>query len=261
MTLLLAALFGLLIGSFLNVCIYRLPRDLGVVTPRSFCPECGVQVAALDNIPIFSFLLLKGRCRACKQTIGWRYPIVELLSAVTFALVVNRYGLSPAALKWITFASLTIVLFFTDLEERLLPDECTVGGLVIGIVLAFIVPVPSTLGRIMLSELHDPWRSQVILVGSALLLSLPVWSIAAAYSKIRGREALGLGDVKLLACLGSYLGFENAITAMLVASLAGSALGLVLLIRHRSAAFHYELPFGSFLCGAAFLLPLVTTIA
>ena len=261
MILILAALFGLLIGSFLNVCIYRLPRGMGVVTPRSFCPECGAPVSAFDNIPLLSFLLLHGRCRICRQSIGWRYPAVELFTAAAFTLVVYRYGLSPVALKWLIFSCLMIVLFFTDLEERLLPDECTLGGLLLGIVFAFFMPVPSSLGNLLFADVQPLWRSLLILALSALLLTLPIWGIAALYSRLRGREALGLGDVKLLACLAAFLGFENGIGAMLIASLSGSALGLMLLFRHRSAALQFELPFGSFLCASAFLLPLIRTLS
>lgn len=260
MTLLLAALFGLVIGSFLNVCIYRLPRDLGVVTPRSFCPECGAPVAAFDNIPVLSYLLLRGQCRTCRLPIGWRYPFVEVITATVFALVGQRYGVSPPGLKWIIFACLMIVLFFTDLEERLLPDELTLGGLLIGIAFAFFVPVPSSLGNLLLSDFHAGARTFIILAASVLLLTLPIWGIAAFYSRLRGRDALGLGDVKLLACLAAFLGFENGIEAMLIASLGGSVIGVILLLRHRSAALQLELPFGSFLCASALLLPLIKPI-
>lgn len=256
----LAALFGLVFGSFLNVCIYRLPRDFSVVAPRSFCPECGASIKAFDNLPIVSYLVLRGRCRNCRQRVSWRYPAVELLTALAFALITHRYGSEPAALKWLIFSCLMIVLFFTDLEERLLPDECTLGGLFLGVVFAFFIPVPSSLGNLLLPDLGTWARSLAILAGSAVFLTVPIWAIAALYSRIRGREALGFGDVKLLACLAAFLGFENGIAAMLIASLAGSLLGLFLLLRHRSAALSFELPFGSFLCASALLLPLVRTI-
>ena len=261
MILVLAALFGLAFGSFLNVCIYRMPRDMGVVTPRSFCPECGTPIAAFDNIPVLSFLLLRGRCRVCGQPIGWRYPAVEVSAAVVFVLIVNRYGLAPVTAKWLVFEAILIVLFFTDLEERILPDEFTLGGLVLALVFAFFVPVPSALGGLLFSAFDPLPRSFFNLLLGAGILALPIWAVAAIYSRLRRRDALGLGDVKLLAFLGAFLGLENGIMAVLMASLAGSALGIFLLFRHRAAALRFELPFGSFLCGAALVMPLMKTLS
>ena len=154
-----------------------------------------------------------------------------------------------------------VILFFTDLEERILPDEFTLGGLVAGIVFAFFAPVPSTVGELLFSQ-HSGWAQSLLsLIVGVALLSLPVWVVASLYSRIRGREALGLGDVKLLALFGAFLGLENGLKALMIASVAGSILGVFMLLRHRSAALHFELPFGSFLCGAALLLPLWKTLA
>ncbi len=145
-----AALTGLLIGSFLNVCIYRVPSDLSVIAPRSFCPECGKPVAWYDNIPLLSYALLKGRCRECGKSIGWRYPLVELMTAVFFATSVARYGWNLNGLKWCLFEGIMIVLFWVDLEERILPDEFTLGGSVAGLVFAFFTKVPGVLGELLL---------------------------------------------------------------------------------------------------------------
>ena len=132
-----AAVAGLLIGSFLNVCIYRVPRDLSVVHPRSFCPECGKPVAWYDNIPLFSYVRLKGRCRDCGKSIGIRYPLVELITALFFAASVAKYGWNIDSLKWCVFQGIMTVLFWVDLEERILPDEFTLGGSALGLAFCF----------------------------------------------------------------------------------------------------------------------------
>lgn len=257
----LAALFGLVLGSFLNVCIFRVPRDMSVVTPRSFCPECGARIAALRNIPLLSYVLLKGRCHDCGQPIGWRYPVVEALTALLFALAIARYGMTLVAFKWVLFESLMVVLFFTDFEERILPDEFTLGGLAAGALLALFTPVPSLVGELVLGRFGPRLQSEFSALIAALVLAVPIWVLAAVYSRLRHREALGLGDVKLLALFGVFLGLENGIKALMIASICGSLAGVLLLARHRSNALHFELPFGSFLCGAAMILPIITTLA
>jgi Type II secretory pathway, prepilin signal peptidase PulO and related peptidases len=138
----LAGLFGLLIGSFLNVCIYRLPLDLSVVRPRSFCPACEKPVAAWDNIPVLSWIILGGRCRQCRSRISLRYPAVELLTAALFFCAVLRLGFSPAGLKLCIFSAIQVALIFTDFEERILPDEFTWGGVAAGLALAYWIPLP-----------------------------------------------------------------------------------------------------------------------
>ncbi len=140
-----AALFGLLIGSFLNVCVYRIPRDLSVATPRSFCPECGEESAWFDNVPLVSYVALRGKCRRCTQNIGIRYPLVEAFTAILFGLVAFRYGATPDAAKWFLWEAILVVLFWTDFEEQILPDELTLGGSVAGIVIAGFVPVSGML--------------------------------------------------------------------------------------------------------------------
>jgi leader peptidase (prepilin peptidase)/N-methyltransferase len=252
----LAAAFGLIFGSFLNVCIYRLPRDLSVVTPRSFCPECGASVAWHDNVPVLSFALLKGRCRHCQKAIGVRYPAVELTTAVLFALVVFLYGWNLVALKWIVFESVLVVLFWTDLEERLLLDEFTLGGSVLGLLFAAFVAVPGFIGLFVPFRKELPWQSILNSASAAFLLSVPIYAIGALYSRVRRRDALGLGDVKLLVLLGTFLGVERGILALLLGSVAGSVIGIVFIKLARKSIASYELPFGSFLCAAAALIPL-----
>ena len=252
----LAALFGLLFGSFLNVCIYRLPRDLSVVTPRSFCPECGGQIAWYDNLPLLSYAMLRGRCRHCGKPIGIRYAVVEITTAALFALTVSRYGPTILALKWCVFDALMVALFWTDLEERILPDELTLGGALAGLVFSIWVPVPGLFGSLSFS--WSPRAASVInaLIGG-LVLSLPVWLLGWLYGHLRKREALGRGDIKLLAAIGVFLGLQNGLFALLLGAVTGSVLGLGYILWKRKDAGSYELPFGSFLCFGAIAAPLI----
>ncbi|HEX4229926.1 MAG TPA: prepilin peptidase [Bryobacteraceae bacterium] len=251
-----AGAFGLLFGSFLNVCIYRIPRDLSVVLPRSFCPECGHSIAAYDNVPLLSYLLLGGRCRACHQCIGWRYPVVELSTAVLFGLVAWRYGWTLSTLKWAIFESLLVALFWIDLEERLLPDELTLGGSLVGLLLAVFVPVPGILSyvspiqNVMLLSLANAALAGVVLAGV-------LWIIRTVYKKIRHREGVGLGDVKLLLLFGVFLGLQNGVSGLLIGSVSGTVISIIFLVVARKDPSTYELPYGTFLCAGAALVPLV----
>ena len=262
LVLALAALFGLAVGSFLNVCIYRVPRDLSVVRPRSFCPGCDVPVGWYDNIPVLSFLLLRGRCRHCRQPIGWSYLLVEAITAITFVAVIRTYGLSLPAAKWIVYECLLIILFWTDWHDRILPDEFTLGGGVLGLLFAFLVFVPGILGEVLLGN-RAGWRSESIVNAAVggLFASLPIWLLGFLYEKLRGREGLGFGDVKLLFLLGAYLGPENALSALTLGATAGAIFGIVQLLLKRQEAWSYALPFGSFLCAAGYLIPLLTRAA
>ena len=253
----LAGLSGLLIGSFLNVCIYRIPRDLSVVAPRSFCPECGGPIAWHDNIPLWSYFALRGRARCCGQSIGIRYPIVEFTTAALFVAVVLQYGATASTLKWFVFESILIVLFWTDLEERILPDELTLGGTVLGVLLAWFIPLPSLLGELFFPNLQAGWRSVIAASLGGLLLTAPMWLLAFIYERVRNREGLGLGDVKLLAFLGVFLGLEHAMEALLVGAVSGALIGLAYISLKGKTASTYELPFGSFLCAGAALVSLL----
>ncbi len=253
--LLFAFLFGLLFGSFLNVCIYRIPRDLSVVAPRSFCPECATQLRWFENVPLLSYFLLRGRCRHCSQPIGLRYPLVELTTGLLFVLTVSKYGLGVAAVKWLLFEMILVVLFWTDLEERILPDELTLGGAVAALVFAFFVSVPGSLGAMLAPHVAQAWQSLLNAALAATLLALPIWAVGAAYGRFRRRQALGLGDVKLLLMLGLFLGLQDGLLALLIGSVSGALVGIGLLIWMKKSARFYELPFGSFLCLAAAILP------
>jgi leader peptidase (prepilin peptidase)/N-methyltransferase len=254
---LLAALFGLLIGSFLNVCIYRLPRDLSVVSPRSFCPSCGEPIVWFDNIPVVSYALLRARCRQCSQPIAVRYPLVEIVTGVFFTLVVARYGATLAALKWCLFEGMMVALFVTDMEERILPDEFTLGGGILGLVFAFFVKVRGVLSELFLPTARPFVQSVFEAVVAAVVLTVPIWLLAIFWSRLRKREMLGLGDVKLLPMLGLFLGLEQGISALLIGSVSGVVLGGGYIFFTKQKASSYELPLGSFFCLGGALVPLL----
>lgn len=254
----LAFLFGLLIGSFLNVCIYRMPRDLSVVRPRSFCPTCEKPVAWYDNIPLASYVLLRGRCRHCRQPISIRYPVVEFLTAAVFFLALFLYGPSARAFKLCTFAALLIGLVFSDLEQRILPDEFTLGGVAAGIGLAGLVPFRGGFAMLFLpASLGPRWISVIEAALVAAVSGGLLWLIGELYYRIRHRDGLGLGDVKMIAMIGAFLGLQGALLAVVLGSLLGSVIGLAYIYLARKDAASYELPFGTFLGIAALALALL----
>jgi leader peptidase (prepilin peptidase)/N-methyltransferase len=254
----LAFLGGLLIGSFLNVCIYRWPRDLSVVRPRSFCPACNHPVAWYDNLPLLSYALLGGRCRHCGKSISLRYPLVELLTAVLLFVIVFSYGPTLPAVKWCLFSALLVGLIFSDLEERILPDELTLGGLVAGLLLAVVAPSdPAFVALVMPAGWGRVWPSVgESLLGAGLSAGL-LWLVGTLYLKVRGREGLGFGDVKMVAMIGAFLGLEGTLLAVVLGSILGSVLGLIYIFATRKQASTYELPFGTFLGSAALLVVLL----
>lgn len=255
-----AAIVGMLIGSFLNVCIYRLPRDLSVATPRSFCPGCGEPVAWFDNVPVVSYVVLRGRCRTCGQSIAWRYPVVEIVTGILFALVGWRYGMTVAALKWCVLEALVVALFWTDLEERLLPDELTIGGCIAGLAFAAVIGVPGSLISLVLSGIPMPWRGLTGAVLGSLFLSMPVWGLGALWGKVRKIEALGLGDVKLLSLIGAFLGVEAGLPALMIGAVSGLIAGVIYILVTKQSFRTYQLPFGSFLCLGAGLMPVISKL-
>jgi len=251
----LAALAGLLIGSFLNVCIYRLPRDLSVVKPRSFCPECEHTIHWYDNIPLLSFLLLRGRCRRCGARIPMRYPLVEFLTAASFFCAFSFLGVTLAAVKFSIFAAILITLVFSDLEERILPDEFTIGGAVLGVIFAFFVHLDYGIIGLLLSSIHNSsWISVAESAFSALLCAGALWLVGLLYEKVRHREGLGLGDVKMVAMIGAFLGLQAALLTLIAGSLLGAVAGLAYIWFTGKDASTYELPFGTFLGTSALIV-------
>jgi leader peptidase (prepilin peptidase)/N-methyltransferase len=245
---LLAGLFGLLIGSFLNVCIHRWPRDLSVVRPRSACPECERPIAWHDNIPVLSYTLLRGRCRGCGKAIHWRYTVVELSTALCFAFFVHREGLEWAAAKYCVLAAILIALAFSDLETLLLPDELTVGGLVLGLGFALVVPVRDPVFG------FSPFIEALL---GAFLCSGLLWLVGWLFEKLRHKEGLGFGDVKMLAMIGAFLGVQGSVMTVIVGSVAGSVVGLLYIKLTGKDAGSYQLPFGTFLAAAALVVALL----
>jgi leader peptidase (prepilin peptidase)/N-methyltransferase len=252
---LIAGLLGLLIGSFLNVCIYRWPRDLSVVRPRSACPECEQPIAWYDNIPLLSYIVLRGKCRQCGIAISWRYPVVELLTAISFAYFVHHLGVSVQATKYCVLAAILIGLIFSDLETLLLPDELTLGGVVIGLGFALFVPVPDSMFQLVATLSGFDARGRVGMFGEALLGAIvpagAIWLGGWIFEKLRHKEGLGFGDVKMLAMIGAFLGIRGALLTVILGSIAGSIIGIAYIKITGKDASSYPLPFGSFLGAAA----------
>jgi len=260
----LAFVFGLLIGSFLNVCIHRWPRGRSVVKPRSHCVRCRKPIAWYDNIPVLSYLLLGGRCRHCGRHISARYPTVEMLTGLLFLWFVWKLGLTAAAAKFCVFAAILIALVFSDLEKRLLPDELTLGGTLVGLAFSPFVPLrdESAMGLFWLFglELNLRWQSVGAALVGALVPAIFLWGGGWLYFKIRHREGLGLGDVKLMVMVGAFLGLQASLTTLLVGSLVGSIVSLAYIKLTKKDADTYQLPFGTFLGFAALALAVFATV-
>ena len=249
--------FGLVFGSFLNVCIYRLPRGLSVVSPRSACPNCGKAIAFYDNIPVLSWIILGARCRNCKVRINARYAAAELLTAALFLLCYWHFGLSLAMLKCTLLAFLLLGLIFTDAETHLLPDKMTLPGLALGVVFSLIVPVNDLASLILPGVINMPlssdlsWRLFSFLdsiLGAAIGAGF-LYGAGVIYLRWRGVEGMGFGDVKLMAMMGSFLGLRLTILTIFAASMAGSLFGLwtvfavwIKRVQRRKRVFHESGP-------------------
>ena len=257
----IAFLAGLLIGSFLNVCIYRLPRDLSVVGPRSYCPHCERTIAWYDNIPVLSYVLLRGRCRFCRARIPIRYLLVELATGIAFAVCVVELGVSLAALKWCIFSAILIALIATDLEERILPDELTLGGTLLGLVLAAFVPLDAETITLLFPPLDRRAGSVIEAAFGAAIASAAIWFVGWAYQKLRHREALGFGDVKMIALMGVFLGAPNTLLAIAGGSAFGAVTSLLYIRFAHKDASTYQLPFGTFLGAGALAVAFTEEIA
>jgi leader peptidase (prepilin peptidase)/N-methyltransferase len=231
-----AAIFvlGLAFGSFLNVCIYRLPRDLSVVWPRSACPGCQQLIRSYDNIPVLSWLILRGRCRNCKIQISPRYLFVELLTGATFLACYAHFGNSLATVKYCALGFLLLGLIFTDAETQLLPDKMTLPGLALGLVFSLAVPVSDLASQLLPGLVSLPVSSDVSwhllsladAVLGAIVGSSFIYGAGAIYLRARGVEGMGFGDVKLMAMIGAFLGAKLTIFTLFTASIAGSLFGL-----------------------------------
>ena len=292
-------LFGLVFGSFLNVCIHRLAlrcytdeelaqrglrrQELSIVAPPSNCPKCHHPIRWYDNVPVLSWLLLRGRCRDCRAPISPRYAVVELLTALLFVVCYLVFGLTLATVKFCAFSFLIVGLVFTDAEHHLLPDSLTLSGLGLGMVASFFIPVEDTVSlqvTRLLSIPYPSWRWPSVMEAAlgAMIGASFIYGAGAIYYRARGIEGMGLGDVKLMAMVGAFLGVKLTVLTIFAASLAGSLFGLATLFavwvqrtqrrlarthedlrRARSRAWRsalivyrrYQMPFGVFLGGMA----------
>ncbi len=228
------ALVGLVVGSYLNVVIHRLPREESTVLPRSRCPRCGAQLRARDNLPLLSFLLLRGRCRQCKAPISWRYPLVEAATAALFVGCLEAFGLSWHAATAAAFGSALIALAGIDYEHFLLPDVITLPGIAVGLLLS------------LFADWID-WRQALL---GAALGGGGLWLLARLWLLLRHEEGMGLGDVKMLAMVGAFLAWQGVLVTVFLGSLAGAVVGLALIALGR-LDLGSRLPFGVFLAGGA----------
>jgi leader peptidase (prepilin peptidase)/N-methyltransferase len=283
--------YGLCFGSFLNVCIYRLPRGQSVIMPRSACPHCGDPIPLYHNLPVLSWLILHGKCRSCQQPISPRYLVVEILTGLLFLGCYLHFGLTLAMLKCTVLGFLLLGLIFTDAETKLLPDAMTLPGLALGIAFSLVVPVNDLASRIMPGMVSPAMRGAISwrlwslsdsLLGAAVGASF-LYGVAAIYLRARGVEGMGFGDVKLMALIGAFLGTKLTVLTIFAASLAGSLFGLSTVLavwmkrirrieargtpsrissdEARRRAWHsarlalryYQMPFGVFLGGMALL--------
>lgn len=228
-TILLAAALGLAVGSFLNVCIYRMPRRESLVHPASRCPSCGRALRWHDNIPVVSWVLLGGRCGQCHAPISAQYPIVELVTMALIVGVVIATPPGPLLASRLVFACVLVVLFVIDLEHQILPNLITLPGIGIGFLFSLFGP--------------PGWQMSLagIVLGAGLL-----YGTAAAYYMVRREEGLGMGDVKMLAMIGAFLGWKAVLLTLVLASFAGALFGIVLMTTSRGG-LRYALPFGTFL--------------
>ena len=232
------ALLGLCVGSFLNVCIHRLPLKQSVVHPRSRCPKCGYMLRWYDNMPVLSYAMLRARCRSCGTPISLQYPLIEVITAIVFVAHWYVFGATVMLPVRLLFGSALIVLFMIDLEHQILPDVITLPGIVIGVALSLFLPpgpVESLLG---------------VLVGGGLL-----WGIAELWYRLRKVEAMGFGDVKMLAMVGAWLGIKMVALTFVLSSMMGGLVGVVL-IASRRADMATKVPFGTMLAVAALIASL-----
>jgi leader peptidase (prepilin peptidase) / N-methyltransferase len=229
----LFALLGLCVGSFLNVCIYRLPRRQSLMWPASHCTACNRALSWYENLPVVGWLALRGRCRTCRTPISVVYPLVEVVTMAVFVAGYLLYGLTPLLAARLLFACAMIVLFMIDLEHQILPNAITLPGAVVGLVLSVF--------------LGPGWLSSLIgvIAGAGVL-----FAIMEGYARARGIEGLGMGDVKMLAMIGAFLGWPLMLLTLVLASFAGSCVGIALMLARRAGA-RTKLPFGTFLAAGA----------
>lgn len=234
--------FGACVGSFLNVCIYRIPRDESVVRPRSHCPHCGRLVAWYDNIPLLSFFALGGRCRHCGASISPRYLLVEFSTAVVFLLIWMEYGLNLRTPVYGLVAAGLILGTFVDFEHMIIPDRVTIGGMITGPVCSLLVPrLHGTLSRV--DALVESLMGLAVGFGS-------LWLVGRLGKMAFKRDAMGFGDVKLLGAIGAYVGWQGVLFSIMLSSLIGSIVGVTLILLNKKQ-WQSRIPYGPYLAAAA----------
>lgn len=228
--------FGTIVGSFLNVCIARLPEGQSVVAPRSRCPGCKTTIAWYDNVPILSYMILGGHCRACGIRISPAYPMVEIVTGGLAVALWLELGPTPAFAGYFVFAAALITITFIDLDHQIIPDVISLPGILVGLAFSLVSP------------LVTPWDSLLgVLVGGGSLLA-----VAWTYRLVRGQDGMGGGDIKLLAMIGAFLGWQSIFVTVMAASIVGSVIGLATMLYHR-ADTRLAIPFGPFLAGGALI--------
>lgn len=230
-----AFILGTIIGSFLNVCIVRLPQNASIAFPASHCPHCNAAIRFYDNIPLLSYILLSGRCRACRAPISLRYFLVELLMGVLMALLFFHFGPSLVFLLSAVFTAALVVITFIDLQHQIIPDRISLPGIPLAFLCSFAVPWTNWLDSLL-----------GILVGGGIL-----YAFALGYYLLTKKEGMGGGDIKMLAMIGAFLGWKGALATLMLAAVAGSLIGLML-IAVKGKNFKYAVPFGPFLALGAF---------
>jgi len=233
---LFALITGMVVGSFLNVCICRMPKGESVVFPPSHCPQCDYRIRWHDNIPLVSYLLLRGKCRGCGMHISMQYPLVELLNGLLTLALFLRFGPTFLFLALFLFCSALVVITFIDLEYQIIPDEISLPGIVVGFIFSFFLPGHSWLNSLL----------GILLGGGSLLL------VAYGYQLLTGKEGMGGGDIKLLAMMGAFLGWKSILFIIFASSLAGSVIGLTMMVVQKKDS-KLAIPFGPYLAFGAVL--------
>lgn len=229
-------LIGMVVGSFLNVCICRMPKNESVVSPPSHCPNCSYQIRWYDNIPVLSYLFLRGRCRGCGMHISLQYPLVELINGILTLLLYLRFGPTVAFAVLFLFCSSLVVITFIDIEHQIIPDEISLSGVVIGFILSFFIK-----GHSWTNSLFG-----ILLGGGSLLL------VAYGYQLLTGKDGMGGGDIKLLAMMGAFLGWKAIPFIIFASSLVGSIVGVsIMLLQKKNSKL--AIPFGPYLAFGAIL--------
>jgi leader peptidase (prepilin peptidase) / N-methyltransferase len=252
----ISGVFGAIIGSFLNVVIHRVPNEESIVFPNSRCPSCGAAIAFYDNIPLISYVVLAGKCRGCSSRISLRYPAVELLTAILFVVVTWRQGVSVGLPFDLIFTAAIVALVFIDAEHMILPNAITYPGIVFAVLARVLIPLLSATPHFddLPSLMHGSFSGLPIwaisLIGAfigSLIGGGSLWLMGWTWEKLRGIEAMGLGDVKMMFMVGAYLGWRLTILTIFVGVLSGSLIGIALMARQRQRDMQMLLPFGVFL--------------